>query len=328
MELLIQVENNYKKINIPLVEKYRPKKFEDIILDDFIKLKIKNIINSKHIPNMIITGEHSTGKTSTVQYMVKKLFKHNYDTNILELNASDDRGLNTISTLILPFCKKKTDGMKVIILDEADSITQKAQSLLSNIINEYENNVRFIFICNDRFKINENIQSLCILIHFPKINKNLLKNKIIYICDIEQIKYTTDGIDKLLFYSDYDIRQCINNLECILYNDKKLNTETIEYFFDLPRIEYIKKILLYCIDKKYKNAIDTILYLYNDGYSPNDILLIFMKYILSDDFDINITEEQKLNLYKILSNSFIKVNNGVNSLVQLYGCISHIFNIL
>lgn len=327
MDLLVKTNQTYYDINIPLVEKYRPNKLNDILLDEFMKLKIKNILKTKQMPNMIITGEPSTGKTSTIMYMVKKLYQKDYNENVIELNASDDRGLSMISTTIIPFCKKKTNGNKVIILDEADSITQKAQNLLNSLINDYKN-TRFIFICNDRFKINEAIQSLCLILNFPKINKKQLKEKIIKICNNESIEYTESGVNKLLFYSNYDIRQCINNLECVLYSDSILNDDLINQLFDIPKIEYIKKVIIRCNQKKLKEGLETITILYNNGYSPNDILLTFMRYILSSDFDIDMNEEIKLKLYKIISSSYIKINDGVNTILQLYGCISNIYELL
>ena len=86
----------YRYINLPLVEKYRPKLLKDILLEGFLKVKIKNILKSKQLPNLIITGEPSTGKTTTVLYMAKKIYRDDYENNVLELNASDDRRLTMI----------------------------------------------------------------------------------------------------------------------------------------------------------------------------------------------------------------------------------------
>ena len=147
-QLSKQEHNNFQK---PLVEKYRPKTFDDIIFNKFLEKKFNTILKKNMIQDMIFTGEPSTGKTSTALFIANKVFKNK---NILELNASDDRGLNVITNLILPFCKKKTDGFKLIILDEADSITTKAQQILSNIMDEFSNKVKFIFVCNDHHKIN------------------------------------------------------------------------------------------------------------------------------------------------------------------------------
>ena len=153
--------NNNKKIinniniKIPWVEKYRPQNINDLLLESFIKEKINNFMINKSIPNLIITGEPGTGKTSTILFLAKELYKDKYDENILELNASDDRGLSIINNTIYPFCKKKIlnnsnyPSHKLIILDEADSITSKAQNLLSNLMSEFINTSRIIFICND-----------------------------------------------------------------------------------------------------------------------------------------------------------------------------------
>ena len=184
-----------QNIKEPWVEKYRPKSADEIILYPFIKEKIDNIILEKSIPNMIITGEPSVGKTSTIICLAKKIYsEEEYCENVLELNASDDRGLSIINNTILPFCKKKTQKgvYKLIILDEADSITNKAQNLLSNIIAEYKKNTRFVFICNDCSQIIESIQSRCIIVKYTKINKISLISKIKDICNKENFNFTED----------------------------------------------------------------------------------------------------------------------------------------
>jgi replication factor C subunit 2/4 len=173
---------NTLNIKTPWVEKYRPKSSDDILLDPFIKTKINNIVKEKSIPNMIITGEPGTGKTSTIICLAEEIYgSKNLNENVLELNASDDRGLSIINNTILPFCKKKTnkDLHKLVILDEADSITTKAQNLLSNIIAEYRKNTRFVFICNDCSQITESIQSRCMIIKYPKIKTRINLGRIL-----------------------------------------------------------------------------------------------------------------------------------------------------
>ena len=229
-----------------------------------------------------------------------------------------------IQTTILPFCKKKTSYYKLIILDEADSITQKAQNLLNNIIAEYRDTTRFIFICNENYKINESIQSRCMIINFPRIEKDTLRDKIISICENEDIKYTDKGIDTLMFYSNYDIRQCINNLECILYTLNELNENTIINIIDKPKINDIKNILLNCKNKNLKTSLNIIKDLYNSGHSSNDILLSILNYLQKEKIDF-LEEGIKIKLYNVISESFIKVNDGINTLLQLYGCISNIY---
>ena len=320
---------NIIDIKLPWIEKYRPKKYDEILLDPFIKHKIYNILQNKIIPNMIITGEPGTGKTSTILYIAKELYKTSYNNNVLELNASDDRGLSIINNTIYPFSKKKIDlninfpNHKLVILDEADSITSKAQNLLSNIISETKFNTRIVFICNDCSQIIESIQSKCMIIKYPKINHNNLYKKIIDICISENIEYTTEGIETLLFVSDQDIRQAINNLECIYYSFNILNLDNVYALIDKPKPYYISEIISNCYNKDYIKIINIIKDLYNKGYTPNDILLTFMKYIF--EYNNNLDEISKLELYKIISHNYIRINNGVDSLLQLYGCVSKIY---
>ncbi len=313
-------------IKTPWVEKYRPKTSEDILLDPFIKDKIDNIVKDKSIPNMIITGEPGTGKTSTIICLAKEIYGNNISDCVLELNASDDRGLSIINNTILPFCKKKINANyhKLVILDEADSITTKAQNLLSNIIAEYRKNTRFVFICNDCSQITESIQSRCMIIKYGRLSKENLTNKIKTICEIENVKYTDDAINELLFLSDYDIRQIINNLECIYYAYGILTIENIQKIVDQPKPVYIEKILLNCINGNLFESIDTIKELYNKGYTPNDILLTFMKCLIERKI-VTLNDETILKIYEIISLSYIRVNGGNDTLLQLIGCISKIY---
>jgi replication factor C subunit 2/4 len=318
-------------IKIPWVEKYRPKNSDDILLEPFIKQKIEKILETKSIPNMIITGEPGTGKTSTILFLAKQIYGDIYNDNVLELNASDDRGLSIINNTIYPFCKKKITNNnnfypdhKLVILDEADSITPKAQNLLSNIISEFRKNTRIVFICNDCTQIIESIQSRCMIIKYPKISSDNLYQKIEYICQNEKIPYTENGINTLLFVSDQDIRQTINNLECIYYSYGNLEEDIIYKLIDKPKPYYISEIIQGCYEGNFAKIINIIKSLYNKGYTPNDILLTFMKYIFENE-DIKLNEETKLKIYEIISLSYIRVNGGIDTLLQLCGCMSKIF---
>lgn len=318
MNKLLKVESQ-KNFNIPLVEKYRPKELNDIIMDSFLEKKINLILETKDIPNIIFTGEPSTGKTSTALYLAKQLYKPE---NIIELNASDDRGLNMITNTIIPFCKKKSTGNKLVILDEADSITNKAQQFMDGILDTYKEKTRFIFICNEHNKINESLQSRCVIFNFCKLSLKKLTNRLKQICDMENIKYDSNGIRRLIFFSDDDIRQCLNNLECLKYTCNEVTIESIDNIIDVPKLDYIIKIFE---TKDLKQNIDIITKMYNKGYSSNDIMLVFMKYIQSE-LCTELKKEVKFDLYKIMCQYYIKINDGNDSLLQLISFICELYN--
>jgi replication factor C subunit 2/4 len=227
-----------------------------------------------------------------------------------------------MNNIILPFCRKKKDKAKLVILDEADTITQKAQLLLSNILSDYIKTTRFAFICNDCSQIIETIQSKCMIIKYPKINKYDIKDKIIYICQKENIKYDENGLNALLFVSMDDIRQVINNLEYIYYTFGSLEEDNVYKLIDKPKVYYISELLKYCFNKDFKNTLNIIKELINKGYTPNDIMLSFMKYLLENE---TLNDEYKFKMYDIISSSYIIINETIDSVIQLCGCISNIY---
>lgn len=317
-----------KNIGLPWIEKYRPSTTSEILLDPFLLEKIHKIIEYKSIPNMILTGEPGTGKTSTILIVAKNIYKtsQEYNENVLELNASDDRGLSIINNTIIPFCQKITSSNeKLVILDEADSITNKAQNLLSNIIAEYKKNCRFVFICNDSTKVNESIQSKCMIINYPKLNDSFINEKLIEICKKENIEYTDESINELVFISDKDIRKSINNLECIKFTHNHLTIDNIYKLLDKPKPDYIRNILDMCLNNRFEDSVLELTRLYKNGYNASDILLTFLDYLIKPNSDLTISYDKKMKLFNIVSFSYIKVNEGNDSLLQLIGCLSNIY---
>lgn len=314
-----------KSFDLPWIEKYRPPKTDGLLLNPFLLNKINKIIENRSIPNMILTGEPGTGKTSTILIITNEIFKEDYNEYVLELNASDDRGLSIINSTIIPFCQKKTSGNnKVVILDEADSITPKAQNLLSNIITEYKNSCRFVFICNDSTKINESIQSKCMIINYPKLPDGYIKEKILDICGKEKIKYTDEAVDKIIEISNNDIRKSINNMECIYHTFNKLDITSVNEMFDETKQDYIKKIIQLCINKKLKESLQIAEKMYKNGYNSNDIILSMLD-LISNENDNFLSSDDRMELFKIISFNYIKVNEGNDNFLQLTGCVSDVY---
>ena len=152
-----------------------------------------------------MTGHPGTGKTSTIKCLAKEVYKDDYKECVIELNASDNRGLETINNSIIHFCRKKITSEnnipKLIILDEADNITKKAQNTLTNLMEKYNKTTKFAFTCNDYNKLVEGIQSRCIIIKYNSITTDDMKDKLINICEKESIEYDDKGIEALIFIS-------------------------------------------------------------------------------------------------------------------------------
>jgi len=311
------------KNNLPWIEKYRPKTFDDIILDESIKNKLINSMDNSMLTNLIITGTSGTGKTSTTLCLARLLFGNKYNEYILELNASDNRGLEIINNSVIHFCKKKInvgfeDKKKMVIFDEADNLTSKAQNVLANMMEEFKRTTIFCFTCNDSSKLIESIQTRCLLLNYRPINNNMIKQRLLHICAIENVNYDDLGLNALTFISNGDIRQAINNLEAIYNSYDMVTEENIYKLCYQPHPKTIIEIIQFCVNKNISMAILK----YNDfkenGYCNTDILLTMINVLKS----ITIPEQIRIEYIKILSESYLNVNEGIDTSLQMYSCIS------
>jgi len=316
-----------KRIYLPWVEKYRPIKLEDIILDDITRTKIQNFISKKEISNMIITGHPGTGKTSTIKCLARDIFKEYYKECIIELNASDNRGLETINNSIIHFCRKKISPNisipKLIILDEADNITKKAQNTLTNLMEKFNETTKFAFTCNDYNKLVEGIQSRCIILKYNVINKVDMKSKLIKICKSEKIDYDDKGLEAIIFIAQGDVRYAINCLESTYFGFNKITYKNVYKICEKPPQMRVLALINQCLVGNLKLAVNDILKLKDSGYCNNDILLTIMDVLK----DMNITESNRINMVESASTAYMIVNAGVDTDLQLLRCICDFFKI-
>jgi replication factor C subunit 2/4 len=308
-----------------LIEKYRPKHINNIILNDTLKSKIKSFLQSNSIPNIIISGPPGTGKTSLILLIAKYIYKDNFKETVLELNASDNRGIEIINNISY-FCKKKiTDKnnnpvTKLIILDEADNITHKVQNIISKLLEDNTINTKFAITCNNSVNIIEALQSRCLMIYIPLLTCDKINNKLIDICKKENIEYTEEALKLLSMNANGDIRYAINNLEVIYYGFGKIESNYIYELCHQPQPDIIIKLIQECVYKNIKKVISIIEELKNKGYCSNDIILTIINILQY----VKIDEQIRINFNRILNESYVQICDGIDTNLQLYGCISRI----
>lgn len=306
-----------RKENKPWVEKHRPQKLSEIVQDDDIIQKLNNMLKDKFVPHMLVDGHAGVGKTSAIKAFIKEIYKENYDLCVLELNASDDRGLDIVHEKIIPFCKSiaydlmGTKLNKVIIFDEADNLTKKAQEIISNLIKEYSLMTRFIFICNNRSDIDEKIQSRCFPIYFPSIG-NKISGCLKKILAKEKIELSPAKIENIVKYSNGDIRLAINLIQIATISDYPLDSVSLYTFNQYLEniVNGLFKLSFQEIYAEYKK----ILILGFDGY---DIIQFLIKKIINSE----ITDDVRFRAMSILYQSFIIISDEVESELQIVACL-------
>lgn len=309
--------------NLPFSEKYRPRKISDLILDDIILNKINNIIENKDIPNIIFTGKSGIGKTSTIHAIARHIYPREYHDSIIELNASDDRGIKSVHDTIINFCKRKVEFKegyaqhKLLILDEADNITPKAQRLINSIMEKYPT-TRFAFTCNNSSAVIESIQSRCIIIRFTKPPVEKFIERIKSICVKESIKYDEDALKYLLEICQKDLRKTLNMLELVFRSGDKITIEEIIKISDIPSQEVMENLLKSIINKDIPNTCKIINTFQSQGYYSLDVILHFIQYLKNYS---NTKDNIGINLINILAKKSYTMSKTNANYLQLTGAI-------
>jgi replication factor C subunit 3/5 len=207
------------KNNIPLIEKYRPTKFSDIVLDSLNRKIFQKVLDKDYFPNLIFYGPPGTGKTTTIINLINSYQqKHNQVSKgtILHLNASDERGIDIIRNQIYQFVKTKNlfeMGIKFVILDEVDYMTKNAQQALKYLLQSSAQNVRFCLICNYISKIDESLKNEFIAIRFNQLPKKEIETFLKNIAINEGIILSDTAIDTIQKVYNSDIRSMINFIQ-------------------------------------------------------------------------------------------------------------------
>ena len=203
----------------PWVEKYRPSTFDEIVLEDINRSMLKNIIDSDSFPNLLLYGPPGTGKTTTIINLVKNYQERYNQINkglMIHLNASDERGIDTIRNQISQFVHSKalfSDGLKIVILDEVDYMTKNAQQALKYLLQDFRPNVRFCLICNYISRIDDSLQNELLHLRFNQLPKEKIVQFLSTINVSESLNASTETLNSIQRLFKSDIRSMINYMQ-------------------------------------------------------------------------------------------------------------------
>ncbi|CAI0393164.1 unnamed protein product [Linum tenue] len=200
----------------PWVEKYRPQSLDDVAAHRDIIDTIERLTNEKKLPHLLLYGPPGTGKTSTILAVARKLYGSEYRKMILELNASDDRGIDVVRQQIQDFASSQSfprASVKLVLLDEADAMTKDAQFALRRVIEKYTKSTRFALICNHVNKIIPALQSRCTRFRFAPLDPVHVTGRVRHVIESERLDVTETGLAALVRLSSGDMRKALNILQ-------------------------------------------------------------------------------------------------------------------
>lgn len=306
---------------LPWVEKYRPNSMDDLVSHDQIVSTINRFIKEKSLPHLLFYGPPGTGKTSLILAIAKTLYGPTYKSMILELNASDDRGIDAVRNKIKVFASTQkifSSGFKLIILDEADSMTPAAQNALRRVIEKYTKNVRFCIICNYVNKIISPIQSRCTRFRFQALGDEQIKKRLDYIVEKENVKISSDGRKALIKLSEGDLRKTLNILQSAKAAYDYIDEDTLYKCTGAPIPQDIKTILDHLMKSDYSIAHSSISSIMkNKSISLMDIVVEILKILNDYDMPAN----TKAYLFDTMADFEYRLAKGCSESIQLSGLV-------
>jgi replication factor C subunit 2/4 len=315
--------------DLPLVEKYRPQKLDNIIGNTNQIIFFKKFIESGNIPNLLLNGEPGGGKTSAVIALAKEYLGDLYADYCMDLNASDERGIDVVRSKIKIFSQRKSccNKYKIIILDESDNMTNPAQLALKRIMDQYEDTTRFFFTCNSIENIISSIQSKCKIMYFGRIEQKDIIFRLDEICKSENLNIEKDALLGIIELSSnkMDVREMLNKIELIKanYGEELITKQQIYYLCDKPSPIIIREFIEEFVKRNLRNCILLIQKLKDDGYQSSDICITLNNEIMnSQHFD----EIKKRQLMMIIGEYNLLFLEGNDSYLMIGGMICDMFS--
>lgn len=289
--------------------------------------RLKSYVRSRNVPHLLFSGPPGVGKTAAAISMVRELFGDDWRANFIELNASDERGIDVVRHKVKDFARTAPLGdaeFKVIFLDEADALTNDAQSALRRTMERYSSICRFILSCNYSSKIIEPIQSRCAVYRFRSLSEDAVAERMKKIAKDEGVSVTDEGMRAIVYVARGDMRKAINALQAASLMEDSVTEETIYQITATARPEQIKELIEAAIAGKFTAArglLDELLLV--QGLSGEDVILQIHRQMISlmdSDF---LSAETLVRLMDRIGEIDFRMTEGANERIQLEALLAY-----
>ncbi|MBL7058935.1 replication factor C small subunit [Candidatus Pacearchaeota archaeon] len=298
-------------------EKFRPTKFEDVLGQEHIVKRVQALTNSLNIPHLMFAGPAGTGKSTLALITVKDLFGETWRDNYLELNASDERGINIVREKVKNFARTKSLGnvpFKVIFLDEADALTPEAQQALRRTMENYSTTCRFILSCNYSSKIIDPIQSRCAIFRFKLLEKKDVEDVLKKIAIEEKLTISPEAMEIIYEGSEGDCRRAINIIQSTSSISPTITSELVSTIISNAKPKDIKVVLDYALSGDFQKAREKLLdVMLKESISGQDVIKAIQKEI----WNLPIEPEIKVKITEKTGEIEFRITEGSDPFIQL-----------
>jgi replication factor C small subunit len=305
-------------------EKYRPRNLSDVINQRHVVERMKAFVRDKNVPHLMFAGPAGTGKTTMGLAVARELYGSDWRKNVLELNASDERGIDVIRHKVKEFARTRPIGgvpFRIIILDEADALTQDAQQALRRTMESYTNVSRFFLICNWSSKIIEPIQSRCAVFRFRSLSEDDIKTYIDRIADKEKLKITEGAISSIIEITEGDLRRVSNLMQSAASLGGEVNEDVVFDAANRARPNDVREMVKMALAGNFVESRKMLQeLLLKQGLSGGDVLSEIHRQIYS----LDIPEDVKIRLIDKCGEYDFRISEGGNELIQIEAFLAQV----
>jgi len=298
------------------IEKYRPERLADVMGHEDIVGRLQSYVDRNDLSHFLFSGPAGTGKTTCASAIARELYGEDWQENFLELNASDERGIDVVRDRIKNFARTSFGGYnyRIIFLDEADALTSDAQSALRRTMEQFSNNVRFILSCNYSSQIIDPIQSRCAVFRFSPLSDEAVESEIRHIAEEEDIELTDDGVDALVYAAAGDMRKAINGLQAASVSGDVVDESGVYAITSTARPEEIHGMVQSALDGDFTAARATLdRLLTEEGIAGGDIIDQLHRSVWEFDID----DRDAVDILERVGETDYRITQGANERIQL-----------